>query len=238
MSVCSLGRIRALINARNIDYIRTLLWFPGLDIGWYPCHDVEYPDEYFEKFEYYKTTQMGKHINDFRVSFVNSIYSGDVVDVGIGAGYFIEQRGEQVRTYGYDVSEYGKRWLTKRDLEIDPYNEDVYAITCWDSLEHIRDCWTLVQCAQRFVFTSIPIVRSAEDAMKSKHFKPHEHYWYMTHEGLIRCFNLLGFELIDSSVCEMEYGREEIGTYAFERLSGVPVQRYVMDQDGVRRVDK
>jgi len=200
---------------RNVD---EFVWHDGLHVGWYPVTDEEpYGDDYFKKFEEYRETDMGKMINTLRVEFVDSFYGGNLVDIGIGCGYFIDQRGYE-NTKGYDISRYGVEWLNKNQLFHDPYAEHVDAITCWDSLEHIRDCWRLIECVRQWVFVSIPLFKDSVHARESKHFKPHEHWWYFTNGGLVKCFRWMGFVLVGASNFEVDCGREDIRTFAFKRV--------------------
>lgn len=195
-----------------------LQWQTHLDVGWLLVKDEElYSDEYFDKYLHYQNNLMGKAITDFRCEFVSKYYKGGLVDIGIGSGHFIEERG-YANTHGYDVSKYGIDWLNKRGLFIDPYHEQIDAITCWDSLEHIEDCWELISKVRKWVFISVPVVESFETIEQSPHYKPHEHWWYFTAAGIVRCFEEMGFELIDKTDEETELGRRDIMTYAFRRV--------------------
>ena len=119
---------------------------------------------------------------------------------------------------GRDVNPKAKEWLGERkalwDLNKHP---DVYAMTFWDSLEHIVEPGVLLACTQ-WAFISTPIYNSAEHCFHSKHYKPGEHLWYFTDWGLKRWMAGQGFALIDSNKMEESVGREDIGTYAFRRL--------------------
>lgn len=193
----------------------TPIWFPSHSVG--RCNlesGNSYPDDYFKKFEAYKETKMGKRINDFRIGFVGIHHTGKLIDIGIGCGHFMDSRPN---TYGYDVSDYGIKILKEKDRYIDPYKDDVEAITCWDSFEHIPDCWKLVERVKKYVFMTVPLVFSAEHMLKSKHFKPKEHCWYFTFDGIVKCFKELGFEKVGESKAEVEFGREEVQSFAFKR---------------------
>jgi len=214
-----LDSVRCLIVSKALDELDDVIWFTKLGVGYYPVSDEDaketYVDSYFDKFEQYETTAMGQEITRKRIEFVDSIHDGKVVDVGIGSGHFIKNRPD---TWGYDVSDYGKKFLKERNLFHNPYLVHPQAITCWDSFEHIRNCWALVTSVTKYVFMSVPITGSGDGVLFSKHFKPKEHYWYFTRVGLIECFRQMGFKLISSGWFETECGRESIGTYAFERV--------------------
>jgi hypothetical protein len=52
---------------------------------------------------------------------------------------------------------------------------------------------------------------------QSRHFKPGEHYWYFTTAGLIAWFWKLGFTCREANSMETMAGREDIGTFVFQR---------------------
>jgi hypothetical protein len=124
----------------------------------------------------------------------------------------------QVNTTGFDVNPLGIEWLKSRDAWRSPYDFPVDSITCWDSLEHIAEPHKLLCSVNNFVFISIPIFRDSMHALTSKHYKPREHYWYFTHNGLIETMNGEGFALIHSTNEESVIGREDIHSYCFQRV--------------------
>lgn len=155
-----------------------------------------------------------------RVDFVARHYRGQLVDIGIGSGAFIELRRKLGKTtYGHDVNPVALEWLDKRGLLIDPYLFPQDAISCWDVLEHIADFRSLLASARAWVFLSIPLFRDAEHVLASKHFRPNEHFWYFTLKGLIYAFSLLGFDMVEHNTKEIEIGREDIHNFAFHRRS-------------------
>lgn len=153
-----------------------------------------------------------------RCEFVEKHYRGVLVDVGIGAGAFVERRRADGRsTYGYDVNPAGIKWLKDRHLFFDPYRASVPAVSSWDVLEHIPDFRPLLANVREWVFVSLPIFRDAEHVLGSKHFRPTEHCWYFTRDGLVLAMGLNGFGLVAENTVETELGREDIGTFAFKR---------------------
>ena len=55
--------------------------------------------------------------------------------------------------------------------------------------------------------------------VRDPHFRPDEHCWYFTRDGLMFAMNACGFALVTESSIETELGREDIGTFAFRRNS-------------------
>ena len=199
-----------------------LTWWPQLGIGYYPVEAgfEPYDQDYFDSFDRNARTELGRALMQARFNFVEQHYRGTLVDVGIGSGAFVElRRGRGRTTYGYDVNPVGINWLEERMLFVDPHLVAFDAMTLWDVLEHIPDFQPLLGNVREWLFLSLPIFRDAEHVLVSKHFKPDEHCWYLTRDGLVFAMKLCGFALVSESKVETELGREDIGTFAFRRES-------------------
>jgi len=202
-----------------------LTWWPQLGIGYYPVEaGIEpYNQDYFDNFARNADTFLGQALMAARCDFVQRHYSGMLIDVGIGSGAFIEtrERGPWVcgSTYGYDVYPVGRRWLEQNDLFADPYVDSFDAMTLWDVLEHVPDYPRLLVNVREWLFLSLPIFRDAEHVLRSKHFKPLEHCWYFTSQGLAIAMESCGFALVAESDFETELGREDSGSFVFRRLA-------------------
>jgi hypothetical protein len=199
---------------------RCLTWFPDLGLGYYPVENGNdpYDQEYFNRFHRDANTNLGKALMRARHNFVEQHYRGPLIDVGIGSGAFVELRTNRGRpTYGYDVNPAGVEWLEQRKLLVDPYLVRFQAVSLWDVLEHLYDFQSLLANVHDWVFLSLPIFNDMHHAIGSKHFRPTEHYWYFTREGLIYAMRVCGFELVSESNVETELGRDGIGTFAFRR---------------------
>jgi len=92
-------------------------------------------------------------------------------------------------------------------------------MTLWDVLEHIPNYQLLLANVREWLFVSLPIFRDAEHVLRSKHFRPTEHCWYFTRDGLVYAMKQCGFELVAESTFETDLGREDIGTFAFQRVA-------------------
>lgn len=195
-----------------------LLWWPEEAIGFYPASaEGVYGRSYFDKYVGYAKTEMGLELTRRRIELV-SRHAGEatIVDIGIGCGQFIEGRGVR-NTFGYDVNPVGIRWLLDREVWWDPYSRDPENASFWDSLEHIRRPGDLLKRIKRIVAVSIPIFHDLDHVLRSKHFRPDEHFWYFTRGGLIACMKRRGFLLLEENWMEAELGREDIGTFVFSR---------------------
>jgi hypothetical protein len=177
-----------------------------------------YDQDYFDRFDRDARTELGRSLMRARVNFVEQHYRGTLIDVGIGSGAFVELRSRRRMTYGYDVNPAGIRWLEERMLLVDPYLVAFDAMTLWDVLEHIEDFEPLLANVRDWLFLSLPIFRDAEHALRSKHFRPDEHCWFFSRDGLVTAMRLEGFALVTESAIETELGREDIGTFAFRRV--------------------
>lgn len=194
-----------------------LIWSPERGVGYYPVHgQTPYDAAYFDKYQGYADTPMGRALTQARINFVAAHWGDMVTDIGIGCGQFVEARGFD-RTEGFDVNPAGIEWLKARDIYRDPYASPIDAATFWDSFEHIADPTEILACIRRWVFMSLPVFDGPDHALRSKHFRPDEHYWYFTRAGLVTFMAEAGFALRGHGTFETSLGREDIETFAFER---------------------
>lgn len=188
-----------------------MIWLDG--IGWLPAQRLRV--DFFDEYKRLEDSPIAAALNAARVGLVNRYSSGDVLDVGIGAGMFIRSLGLD-RAWGADVDRNGIAWLRKAGRLWT--GQPVESVTFWDSLEHIPDPTGYLAAAVEFVFVSCPVFDSKDSAMRSKHYKPGEHLWYFTPEGLGRMMRRHGFHMIEQNDMEVRIGRQEIGTFAFQRV--------------------
>jgi hypothetical protein len=191
-----------------------LKWNEREGYGYLHITPRDYDAEYFDKYVGYQNTEMGKRITQARIDFVAKHYDGPVIDIGIGSGHFVASRPG---TYGYDVNPKGIEWLQNRGLYIDPLTAAFYGYTFFDSFEHIKDPSYLLAsiCEGAKVFISIPIFKDMPHVLRSKHFRPDEHYWYFTGLGFVLYMLRHGFHLIAADDFETRIGREDITSFAF-----------------------
>ena len=188
-----------------------LLWSDELGRGFHPRPPMDYSGPYFEKYQQLDATDMGAALTRARVEFVRRHTDLQPVDIGIGGGRFVlESDG-----WGYDVNAEAVAWLREIGRHFDIYAAHAEAITCWDSLEHIPSPERLLEQVGEWVFVSMPIYRDQAHCLASKHFKPGEHLWYWTQNGLISWFARQGFGCVEVNERESELGREGITSFAF-----------------------
>lgn len=199
-----------------------LTWWPRLNIGWYPCETGirPYNKAYFKRLKEASETDIGKALMKARCALVERHFRGTIIDVGSGCGAFIDERRKWRRTtYGWDVCPASLEWLEQRQLLIDPMLVPFHGASLWDVLEHIADFRPLLANIKEWVFLSLPIFRDMDHVLASKHFRPTEHFWYFTRDGLENLMRSLGFDCVEVNDEETKIGREDILSFAFKRAA-------------------
>ncbi len=189
-----------------------LLWLPEFGIGYYPVEDQPYDEQYWQKYLAMEQTDIGKTLNQARVNMVKEYEWNEIIDIGIGSGAFIK---EFSNAYGFDINPNAIEWLKQNNKWKEPSNVD--AMSFWDSLEHIHNPTELLGNINKYAFVSCPIYTDKDHILTSKHFRPDEHCWYWTYEGLIKFMSNFGFYLLEYSNIETLIGREDIGSFTFKR---------------------
>jgi len=197
-----------------------MTWIPDLGLGYCPLAPSAdfYGQSYWDEYVRRANTPMGQRITDLRCNLVQKYLpqTAPVLDIGIGCGQFIEIR--KGNTFGYDINPVGVDWLRKRGIYQDP-RLSWHNMTFWDALEHIPDATSVMECCKQYAFITLPIFRDEAHCRSSRHFKPGEHVWYFTHDGLTRWARGLGFELVEHNAKETELGRQDIETFVFRRVA-------------------
>lgn len=176
---------------------------------------VKYDEDYFNKCLSYEDQEIALKINEGRIGMVGRHHQGQVLDIGIGSGEFIKKRQF---TRGYDINPVAVKWLKESGLYSD-YFMEFKAFTLWDVLEHIPDPVVYLRHMRNgsHLFISIPIFGNLSTIRRSKHYRPGEHLYYFTEEGLINWLGKYGFVLLERNDYETQAGREDIISYAFVR---------------------
>lgn len=194
---------------------RDLTWLADAGVGFFPVRGAVYDRAYFDKYVAYSQTELGRELTAARVAMVARHWSGgELVDVGIGCGHFIEA---WPGARGYDVNPAAVAWLRQRGRYANPYHERVEAACFWDSFEHIHDPSEILANVTRRVFMALPIFSGLEHVRRSKHFRKDEHCWYFTRAGLLCFMAALGWQCVERNAVETDLGREDIESFAFVR---------------------
>lgn len=179
-----------------------------------------YYDEYTRRGE----SISGIVLNTLRVKLAKKYTIGCLLDYGCGAGSFIKYMWDDnsIKCYGYDVNEYSIKWLNSKDLFFDVNYEsfnDIGCVTFFDSFEHIKDHTAILnklECST-YIIISIPVFEPVDAAYRSIHYKPGEHLWYFSDNGIKDYIERMGFSHVETSDIETRAGREGINTYVFRK---------------------
>jgi len=211
-----------------------LVWFVEHDMGYYPVieghnGDSVYNQAYYDNYAKMGDTDLGKRITWARLALVDRfLRHGSVIDVGIGAGAFVEARNKGAPTYGWDINPVAIEWLTRKELlknpetphppsALSPDARKGRGLTFWDVLEHIEEPDAMLSNVE-WVFCSLPLFDGPQHVLRSKHFKVREHCWYFTRNGLINWMGQRNFVCREHNTMESLLGREDIHSFAFQRL--------------------
>lgn len=186
-------------------------------MGWWECPlrmEGLYGDGYWEEYRKRDQSKMGRLLTKARVDMVKD-HCPYLVDVGIGGGAFIKAASiAGILTQGTDVNPHALKWLESQGKLW--YFTETWAMTFWDSIEHIEDPASLL-AKTKWAFISTPVYDDEKAVRASKHFKPGEHIHYWSTPGLIMYMGDRGFELKQVSTMESDLGREDIRSFAFKR---------------------
>lgn len=178
-----------------------------------------YGQAYFDKYVAYGKTTFGIALNSLRVGLVSKYLQPyeSLLDVGCGDGAFMRARSSE--THGYDINPVSIAELKRQGLWCDPYATEnpIYSASFWDVLEHIETPYDIIHRVESYCFVSIPLFRANSPITDSKHYRPDEHCWYFTRDGLIKWFWNWGFSCVEMNDMETVLGREDIGTFVFRR---------------------
>lgn len=178
---------------------------------------IQYDKEYWDKYVRYESNKLSPKLNLFRCNLAQK-YGSSILDVGIGSGLFLKHL--KCNKYGYDVNPIAINWLKQNKIYHDPYknsNEKIDCFCFWDVLEHIDHPQEILNRIKpdAYAIISMPIFKNLEYIKLSKHYRPNEHLYYFTTQGIINFMQINQFILKEISSAETELGREEILTFVF-----------------------
>ena len=183
---------------------------------------VSYDVPYLEKVMAYENTTIAKAVNAGRCALLakHADPKCRLLDMGSGTGAFVRaaRSAGYMESFGFEVIPNAARDLVDARLWSDniPHFD---CITFWDTLEHMEDPGTKLAAIKRggVALISVPIFDDLRKIRESKHYRPGEHLYYWTRQGLINWAKLYDFRLLEESAHEIEAGRESIGAFAFRR---------------------
>jgi hypothetical protein len=128
-----------------------------------------------------------------------------IMDVGFGNGDFLKvANNANVKCYGYDVH---------HDIELpagvtrvnDILAADVEVTTFFDSLEHMRNPYSIENIKTDYILISVPSCNNPTDDewFKGwKHRRENEHLWHFNAESLKNFASKIGFSILEYSTFE------------------------------------
>lgn len=180
---------------------------------------VEYGEAYWRKVSAYEDSAIAESVNLGRCELLTRYltHCASVLDIGAGTGAFIRAAmpfGFYVR--GFEVMPRAVMHLKVAGL-YETAVENFDAVTMWDVLEHMVTPGDWLRRVRSWLFVSLPVFKSLSNIRASRHYRPGEHLYYFTPDGLVDWLRLYGFKLIARSNHEIEAGRDSIGAFAFRR---------------------
>ncbi len=183
---------------------------------------VIYGEDYFARYTGYAKSGTEMCLNQARLDLLQRYADVPTLDVGIGSGAFLNRlEVAGIPCWGYDINPVAIDWLERCGLLADPVTAveqlGVRSVTLWDVLEHMPDPSGFIRAlGAETILLSLPIVTSWRGITEWKHYKPGEHLFYFTHEGLTGFMRTLGYRLVFHGRPECDCGREDIGSYVFQ----------------------
>lgn len=163
-----------------------------------------YDKSYNLKYQRYSKTTIGDSITRFRYKTLCLTANLDhkLLDFGCGSGIFVDyciQNG--VEAVGYDVNPYSQY------SDIINLLNGHKIVTFWDSLEHVRDPYKLVE---RLNAVTVLVSAPSTDDCKTNlydwhHYYPREHVHYFNEKSLKKLLTQLGYKIKVVSYEESRY---------------------------------
>lgn len=198
-------------------------WKDG--IGYLPLEGVShekkaYDEAYFRHYQELAGTSRGILINRLRMDLVERWADHrPKLDIGIGSGAFIQgMRQRKHVIYGQDINPVACEWIRQNKFE--RIAKRCSTLTFWDVLEHIQGVEGMIKFHDpQWIFLSMPIYQDEIHVFHSKHYKPGEHCWYFTEQGLRLFMDRLGYVPVEINSSEtIKAGREGILSFAFKLI--------------------
>lgn len=184
---------------------------------------VEYGEAYFARYISYAGSAVEACLNEVRLDLLRRYAEAPTLDVGIGNGAFLNRlEAAGLPCWGYDINPVAISWLDRGGLWAEPETAvselGVLSVTLWDVLEHMpAPSKFLSEAGAKTILMSIPIVTDWATIATWKHYKPGEHLFYFTHDGLTGFMRELGYRLVFRGGPERDCGREDVDSYVFRR---------------------
>lgn len=180
-----------------------LLWCPTLDIGMVVPLQGEaeriYDAAYYAHLAEREKSKVGIDLISSRVACASLTPFDRYVEVGPGAGGFGRWLKSAFNFVKYEAVDRNTPWPTP--------SKDALVVA-WDSIEHMEALEPLRGWGG--ILLTVPVEDDESAWLKSRHYKPGEHIWYFTPNGLVRVMVRLGYRLSWFTRSEEMFGRREV----------------------------
>ena len=181
---------------------------------------IRYGEEYFQKYVGYRGGKISTAVHAARVALFRKYRCGTIQDWGIGSGEFLDAWiASGGRGAGYDINPVAIRWLNERAL-FSPYLTGCDGVCFWDSLEHTPNPSCLLRglATGQYAFVSLPVIEDLSGVRTWRHYKPNEHWWYFTPDGIVGLAEACGLQFVEANDAEHLAGRtKDIRTFVFRK---------------------
>jgi SAM-dependent methyltransferase len=152
-----------------------------------------YDQDYYQKYQRYAGTNLGRDIVSQRADLVQSYLSkGKVFDFGCGAGnFFHEMVARGYEATGFDINQ------ASGFCEVERVFKEYDALTAWDSIEHLNNPLELLKGIKaEYVFLCTPNLDNCEEVLAWKHYRPREHIHYFKESSLRALLDAAGYRTL------------------------------------------
>jgi len=188
----------------------------------------DYPAEYARQYLDLPIKEMA----EIRMDVVRRVagHGGRILDVGFGAGSFLELATKTPgwKSHGFDVHGAAKAMLPDGAEWAECWKVQKWDVVCFfDVLEHLPDLNWLAKLNSKKVIISLPNspLQSGGNFAEWKHRKPDEHLWHFDLPSLTATMAAFGWKLIwfgnpEDKIRQHPGNRPNILTAAFQRFTG------------------
>ena len=158
-----------------------------------------------------QNSKTAQRINKIRWNLVVTLPVKRILDYGSGPGFFAAFAPEGYKVDTYDINNYPQTGIKHRKYDL---------ITFWDVLEHFHDLSKAFKDMRRlkakYIAITVPVVRPGLELKTWKHYKPGEHFHYLSKKEWDEVFKFYGFKKLRGGFYECP-PREDIYSAVYEK---------------------
>lgn len=168
-----------------------------------------YDAKYCEKYIVYSCSEINVELQRLRWdSVLRHVKAGRLLDIGCGAGAFIQAAPEGFEVFGQDVNRYCVVYCNSIGLKATELmlHEKFDVVTMFDSLEHFSSLDVLkyvhdVMSKRGHLILGIPNFRAEllTNIDEWRHYRPDEHVFGISETAIHKICDRFGFELVEAN---------------------------------------